>query len=190
MFMGLLEKLQLVFNYAFSSFLEIGLFILTLLFFVLLGLNVKYKRKIVNYLGILTVSIFIVIVFLLNKDYTIYCIDFLLKGLMQYFYFPSTVIYFLMIFLVTIFIIVTIMSNKLTIVKKIVNYLSFAILYFLFFSFIGEVIHSGIDLADKVQLYTNSLILAFIQISNLVFLIWVIYTLFWHLFSYFKKKYD
>lgn len=190
MFMSLLEKLQLVFQYAFSSFLEMSLLILTLLFFVLLGLNIKYKKKIINYAAVATMILFIVIVIILNKEYAMYCVDFLLKGIMEYIYFPSTVIYFTIVFLIAIFSVITVISNKLTLFKKIINYLCFGMLYFLFFSFMVEVIHSGVSLADKSQLYANDLILALVQISNFIFIGWFVYTGFWYLYRYFKKKYD
>lgn len=190
MFMSFLEKLQVIFRYTFSSFLEIELFILTLLFFILLSLNIKHKKKIINYFCIAIVFIFIGTVMFLNNDYTIYCIDFLLKGIMEYIYFPSTVIYFFIVLLVTLFIIFTVISSKLTLFKRVINYLCFGMIYFLFFSFIGEIIRSGVDLADKVQLYTNDLILAVVQISNFIFIGWVIYTFFWYLFRYFKRKYN
>jgi len=40
------------------------------------------------------------------------------------------------------------------------------------------------------QLYTNNTILSLVQISNLLLLIWFIYTMFYKLFLYFKKKFD
>ncbi len=190
MFMSFLEKLEIIFKYAFSSFLEIELLLLTVLFFILLGLNIKHKKKIINYAAITVVFAFIVLLMFINFDYTVYCVNFLLKGILEYIYFPSTVIYFLIVVLVTIFIVITITSNKLTKFKKIINYLCFGMLYFLFFSFISIASYTKVDLADKVQLYTNDLILAIVQISNLVFVCWIIYTVFWYLFRYFKKKYD
>lgn len=190
MFMNFLEKLQLVFGYAFSSFLEMSLLLLTLLFFVLLFLNIKYKKKMINYVASVVVILFIGIVIFLNRDYTMYCIDFLLKGIMKYVYFPSTVIYFFIIFLTTVFLVISIIRDKLSPFKRIINYLCFGILYFLFFSFMGEVIITKVDIADKVSLYTNNLILAIVQISNFIFICWLIYTCFFHLFRYFKKKYD
>lgn len=190
MFMSFFEKIQIIFKYSFSSFLEIGLFLLTLLFFVLLSLNIRRKKKIINYAAIIVMVVFIGTLIALNSEYALYCINFLLKGIMEYIYFPSTVIYFLIIVLVTVLVFITIVSNKLTFSKKIVNYLSFGILYFLFFSFIGIVMHSRVELADRVQLYTNDLILAIVQISNFIFICWFIYTLFWYLFKYFKKRYD
>lgn len=190
MLMSFLEKLEIVFKYSFSSFLEIELLVLTLLFFILLGLNIKRKSKIINYICVAIVCLFIITLMSINIDYTMYCIDFLLKGILNYIYFPSTVIYFFIVVIITGCLIYTVVSDKLSIFKKIINYLCFGILYFLFFSFIGEVIITKVDIADKVSLYTNNLVLAVVQISNFVFICWLIYTCFFHLFRYFKRKYD
>ena len=190
MFMSFLEKLELIFKHSFSSFLEIELLLLTVLFFVLLGLNVTRKNKIINYAAIAVVVVFLLSLMFLNYDYTVYCVNFLTKAVLEYIYFRSTVIYFLIMFLVTVFTVMTIISNKLYLFEKIINYLFFGVLYFFFVSFISVASYTKVDLADKVQLYTNDLILALVQISNLVFVAWIIYISFWNLFKYFKRKYD
>ena len=80
MFMSFLEKLELIFKHSFSSFLEIELLLLTVLFFVLLGLNVTRKNKIINYAAIAVVVVFLLSLMFLNYDYTVYCVNFLTIG--------------------------------------------------------------------------------------------------------------
>ena len=50
MLLPFLEKLTLIGRLLCSSFLEIGLSILTLLFFLILVVNIKAKKKVYNYL--------------------------------------------------------------------------------------------------------------------------------------------
>lgn len=190
MFMSFLEKIQTLFNYIFSSFLTIELFMLMLLFFFLLMLNIKRKQRIVNYFTSICIIIFMGIIIFLNWNYAVYCFDYFMEGIMKNILFPSTVVYFWIVFLVSLFTIITIFSKKDMKFKKYVNYISFAFIYLLFSLFIVEVISNKIILADRVELYTNNVILAIVQISDLIFVLWVIYTLFWYLFRYFKKKYD
>lgn len=190
MFMSFLEKIQTLFNYIFSSFLTIELFMLMLLFFFLLMLNIKRKQRIVNYFTGICIIIFMGIIIFLNWNYAVYCFDYFMEGIMKNILFPSTVVYFWIVFLVSLFTIITIFSKKDMKFKKYVNYISFAFIYLLFSLFIVEVISNKIILADRVELYTNNVILAIVQISDLIFVLWVIYTLFWYLFRYFKKKYD
>lgn len=188
--MSFLEKIQTLFNYMFSSFLTIELFMLILLFFFLLILNIKRKKRIVNYFTSICIIIFMGIIIFLNWNYAVYCFDYFMEGIIKNILFPSTVVYFWIVFLVSLFTIITIFSKKDMKSKKYVNYISFAFIYLLFSLFIVEVISNKIILADRVELYTNNVILAIVQISDLIFVLWVIYTLFWYLFKYFKKKYD
>ncbi len=190
MFLSFLEKLQIILKYSFSSFLAIGLLLLSFLFFLLLIINIKQRKKIVNYFAIFVILLVVILLICFNIDYAIYCSNYLIKGILKYFYFPSTVIYFLLFVVVTFVAIYTTLSNKLSFIKKIINYLCCGIFYFLFFSFISIVSYNKLNLDDKVQLYTNDLILTFVQISNLIFIVWLVYTFFWYLFKFFKKKYD
>ena len=50
--------------------------------------------------------------------------------------------------------------------------------------------YSGVDLINVVDLYKNEVILSIVQISNLLLLVWLIFTLFYELYKYFKKKFD
>ena len=57
-------------------------------------------------------------------------------------------------------------------------------------SFMVLATYDGVDLLDKVNLYKNDTILSLIQISNFLFLVWIIFTGFYHLYKYFKKRFD
>ena len=85
---------------------------------------------------------------------------------------------------------VTVFSKKMTMFKKIFNYIFFVGIYFLFLLFVTLSASNGIELSDMKQLYTNNTILSLVQISNLLLLIWFIYTMFYKLYIYFKKKFD
>ena len=47
-----------------------------------------------------------------------------------------------------------------------------------------------VDLLDIAALYKNDTILSFVQVSNLLLVIWLLFTGFYHLYLFFKKKYD
>ena len=49
---------------------------------------------------------------------------------------------------------------------------------------------SKVDMMDTVSMYTNNYILSLVQISNVIFIFWLIITLFSMLYRFFKKKYD
>ena len=186
MFLSLIEKIGLVIKNAFSSFMGIEMFLIILLLFLFLVLNIKRNNKIVKWSFVISVIAFMAVIIVMNFDYAIYSIDYLLKTIMKYIYFPSTVVYFLIVVLSLVFILISNFS-KMPYYKKVLDISFFSIIYFLFFNFITAIGQYKLDLADKVSLYSNNLVLSIVQISNLVFLIWIIVILFYKLYNYFKK---
>ncbi len=188
--LSLIEKLGVIFRYIFSSFLSIEMFILSLLLFIILVINLKRNNPIIQMVAI---GIYIGFVLGILISYTTYvksCVDSFVKAVMNYVYFPSTIAYFFIIIFVTVMILWTLFRKDLSFFKKVVNYLFFSILYFFFMSFVALAAYDGVDLLDLSSLYQNNTILSLVQISNFILVIWILYTGFYWLFQFFKKKYD
>ena len=185
-----LDKIVLVFKYIFSSYITFELFIFSVLLFILLLINLSRKSLAIN---IALVAIFFGLLLSVVVSYTDYvkiCFKALTKGIMQYIYFPSTIVYFFIILFVTIMIIYTVFSKKLTKFKRIFNYSVFSFIYLLFMLFVTISASNGINLGDMKQLYLNDTILSLIQMSNFMLFLWIIYSLFYKLYVYYKKKFD
>ena len=176
--LSIAEKVGSIFQYLTSSFLAIELFLLCFLFFLFLIINLKYQNKIVHIFLTILFLVFVVLLIVYNSSYVFYCIDFLLKSIMDYIYFPSTAIYFLMY------------SKKIGKVKKTFNYSLFSLLYFFFFSFVAISYYEQLPLADPVLLYQNNMVLSIVQVSNFIFAFWLLITIFYHLYLFFRKKFD
>ncbi len=188
--LSFIEKIGTIFHYLFSSFLSIEMFLFSFLLFLLLLYNLRHKNHIV---GIVAVGIylgFLIGIMITYSDYVQNCIDSFFKMVMNYIYFPSTIVYFFIIVFVTIGILYSLFSKKMTHFKKIINYSFFSILYFFFMSFIALSSYQNVDIMTTTELYKNELILSIVQVSNFILLIWIIYTLFYHLYRYYKKKFD
>lgn len=188
--LSVIEKITIIIKYIFSSFLSIEIFILSLLLFLVLFINHKKNNYI---LQMISVSIFLGFVVGIFATYTTYvhtAIDSLVKRIMHYVYFPSTFVYFFIMLFVTILLIYTMFSNKLSNFKKIFNYAFFSLLFFFFMSFLSLAAIDGVDLTDMTRLYENNVTLSFVQVSNFVLLIWIIYTFFYHLLLIYKNKFD
>ena len=188
--LSLIGKIGVIFKYIFSSFLAIEMFIISLLLFSILLFNLKKENKIVQIISVGIYIGFIIGVMVSYSDYTRVCLDSFIKAIMNYVYFPSTIVYFFIIVFVTIMMLMTVFSSKMTMLKKGVNYFFFSILYFLFMSFMALASYSGVDLINVVDLYKNEVILSIVQVSNLLLLVWCLFTVFYHLYLYFKKKFD
>ena len=166
--LSLIDKIGTIFKYIFSSFLSIEMFVLSILLFIILIVNLKRKNTLVQMIAIGVYIGFIIGIFISYTTYVKTCIDSFSKAVMNYIYFPSTIVYFFIIMFVTVMILVTLFSKKMTQFKKIVNYFFFS----------------------TSVLYKNDTVLSFVQVSNFILLIWLLYTCFYHLYKFFKKKYD
>ena len=190
MAVSFMEKFDLVFRNTFSSFLGIESLAIALLLFLFLVLNISRKSTVVKVGMFLIIVGFLFGVAYLNRSYTIFSIDYLIKVVMNYIYFPSTLVYFIIIVLSAVFIISSNFSKRMPPLKKWLDAIFFTIIYFLFFNFIIVVFNNKLDLTDKVGLYADKTVLSIIQLSNLFFVAWLIVLLFYKLYDYFKNNYD
>ncbi len=190
MAVSFLEKFDLVFRNTFSSFLGIETLAIALLLFLFLVLNISRKSTVVKVGMFLIIVGFLFGVAYLNRSYTIFSIDYLIKVVMNYIYFPSTLVYFIIIVLSAVFIISSNFSKRMPPLKKWLDAIFFTVIYFLFFNFIIVVFNNKLDLTDKVGLYADKTVLSIIQLSNLFFVAWLIVLLFYKLYDYFKNNYD
>ncbi|MBQ6477421.1 MAG: hypothetical protein IJI43_03205 [Bacilli bacterium] len=184
------DKIALVFKYIFSSYITIELFIFSILLFALLIINLKRKSTVIN-IGFVTIFFGLLLSVIVSyTDYIKICFKTLIKSIMKYVYFPSTIVYFFIILFVTCMIIYTIFSKRLTKFKRIFNYSVFSMIYLLFMLFVTISASNGIDLNNMKELYLNDTILSLVQMSNFLLLFWIVYTLFYRLYLYYKKKFD
>lgn len=188
--LGLFDKMKIIFQLLFSSFMSIEIVLFFLLLFLLLVFNVKIKNKLVP----IILSIFLVIGIIgfcfVFSSYAITCLDSFIMKIMDYYYFPSTIVYFfIFIFMVSVCFI-TMFSKKMKPMKKVFNYCCSIIVFLLFSMFIVLAVYSKIDFADTVALYQNNQILTLVQVSNLIVLFWFVVSCFYYLYLFFKKKFD
>lgn len=188
--LNLIEKIKVIFQYLFSSFLSIEMFILSVLLFLILLFSVKKDNHMVQIIAIGVYIGFVIGILISYGTYVRTCVDSFVKAILNYIYFPSTITYFFIILFVTGMILWTLFSKKLDNIKRIINYLFFSILYFFFMSFVALAAYDGVDLVDITQLYENDVILSIVQISNFILVIWILITGFYWLYRYYKKKFD
>lgn len=190
MTMSLIDKLKTVIQAAFSSFMSIEILVGCLLLLLLLIINHKARNKFVPR-GISLLFIGLVITFVIYFwSYIVTCFDTFILKILNYIYFPSTIVYFFIIIFGLFIFLYSMFSQKLSNFKKIFNYIVMILLLYCFCLFVAFSVTSHIELVDKVNLYRNNTILALVQVSNLLFVGWGIFTGFYHLYLYFKRKFD
>jgi hypothetical protein len=188
--LGLFDKMKIIFQLLFSSFMSIEIVLFFLLLFLLLVFNVKIKNKLVP----IILSIFLVIGIIgfcfVFSSYAITCLDSFIMKIMDYYYFPSTIVYFFIFLFMVSVCFITMFSKKMKPMKKVFNYCCSIIVFLLFSMFIVLAVYSKIDFADTVALYQNNQVLTLVQVSNLIVLFWFVVSCFYYLYLFFKKKFD
>ena len=188
--LSLFEKMKIIFELLFSSFMFIELFFLFLLLFLLVVVNMKVKNKVIPIFLTIFFAISVLVLVIYHFSYVATCLDTFIMKVMDYYYFPSTVVFFFLFILAIFIFIYTIFSKRLLTWKKIFNYGIMTVIFLLFSMFIGVASIHHIDLSDVVSLYQNDQILSVVQLSNLIFLCWVVITFFYHLYLFFRRKFD
>lgn len=188
--LSLFEKMKMIFELLFSSFMFLELFLLFLLLFLLGVVNIKANNKILPIFLTVIFGVSILGFVIYHSTYVAMCIDTFIMKVMDYYYFPSTVVFFFLFFIAVLIFIYTLFSKKLLLWKKIFNYGIMSIIFLFFSMFVGSANLNHVDLADTVSLYQHDQILSIVQLSNLVFLCWIVVSFFYHLYLFFRRKFD
>lgn len=188
--LSILDKILLILKYFMSSFLGIEMFLVVLLLFLFLVLNIKKNNSLVK----IIIPIILVAIFLFISGgfhtYVVASIHYFIKKIMTYYYFPSIALYYIIILVVTVIFIYTILRDKMNQIKKVFNYILFSLIYVLFLGFSSYIIYHKMELLLDYSIYNDPLCLSFIQVSNVLFLLWGLVTVFYYLYFYFRKKFD
>ena len=142
--------------------------LLAISFFIILIINTKVKSKTIKYLFLILSLIFLVLITIFDNHY----VYLLLKSLITYIWYPNYLIFVSSILISNIILIYTCLNNKLSIKRKIINYLIFSISYtsYIIFS------RLNIDINSYSSLYQNNS-LTILRIETISFLTWFILTI-------------
>lgn len=187
---SIFSKLKIIFNYFFSSFMSLELLIIVLCVFAFLFLNLKSNKDIVKIFVPISTLLFLAFIAMGFHNYVVAAIEQLIKFIMNYFYFPSMSFYFIIIIITTVYLIYNVWTHRYSEKYKIMNYSFSLVLYILFMGLFSYIVSNNISLSIDYSIYKDKYIISFVQISNIVFAIWVVTILIIKLYKYFKKKYD
>ena len=187
---SIFNKLKIILNYYFSSFMSLELLIMVICVFAFLFLNLKSNKRIFKIFVPISTLLFLAFIAMGFHNYVVAAIEQLIKMVMNYFYFPSMAFYFVIIILSTIYLIYNVWTPKYSDKYKIFNYSFALVLYILFIGLFSYVVSNGISLSIDYSIYKDQYIISFVQISNIVFALWFVAIAIIKLYKYFKKKYD
>ena len=186
--MSFMDKLSVLLNVSLSSKLFIALFILLIVIGIVLIKNnnndVQKNKKI--YL-VITIFISALVIFTFNTSLA-KMFDYMMNIFFIIVYFPNIAIYLAAIIATNIILFVSIFSNKTSKVIKNINIIVYTLINYFLVLLLFTVNKSGLDLFSQSSIYQNESATALIELTSIVFIVWVIFLVLYKLIlSYLRK---
>ncbi|MDD4188415.1 MAG: hypothetical protein PHX04_06675 [Bacilli bacterium] len=183
----LLEKIKTVFNLVYTS----PLFLILLLGIALMIIDILFISKKDSKTKIVYSLVSIILIFFFMYSYLeslLSIFDTIFKNIVAIIYFPSVLEYILMLLISLIILLVSVISKKMNKIVKRINLFVLIINTFIFFLILDQIAKSNVDLANKISIYTNSTLMMLLELSILIFLVWVIGLILYKIIKIFSPK--
>ncbi len=139
--------------------------ILAVTFLFILISNQKLKSELIKYSFIILAAIFLILIIIFDNTYAY---EFL-KAIVSYFWYPNYLMFASTVIIVIIILLYTLINSKLPFIKKILNYLLFALCFSCYVVFS----RLDIDVTKYASLYSSKS-LTVMRIVTITFTIWVL----------------
>ena len=185
--MTFMDKLSVLLNVSLSSKLFIGLFILLIIIGIVLIKNNNNENNNKKIYLMITIFISALVIFTFNTSLA-KMFDYMMNNFFIIIYFPNIAIYLAAIIATNIILFVSIFSNKTSKVIKNINVIVYTFINYLLVLLLFTVNKSGLDLFNQSSIYQNESATALIELTSIVFIVWVIFLVLYKLIlSYLRK---
>lgn len=185
--MTFMDKLSVLLNISLSSKLFIALFIVLIIIGIVLIKNNNNEQKNKKIYLVITIFISALVIFTFNTSLA-KMFDYMMNNFFIIIYFPNIAIYLAAIIATNIILFVSIISNKTSKVIKNINIIVYTFINYLLVLLLFTVNKSGLDLFSQSSIYQNEAATALIELTSIVFIVWVIFLVLYKLIlSYLRK---
>lgn len=189
--LSFIDKLKVLIDVSASS----KLFVLVIAFFFFLGIifyktNNKNKNNVKSiYIGIM---LFILIFLLVSYHESIgNMYDYLVNNLFLMIYFPNLAAYLTAIVIMNIILIVSIFNYKVSKLIKTINITVYCVLNYILALILSLIDKYNLDVFKTESVYKNSSAQALIELSSIIFIVWILFLIIYKLILiYLKKEYQ
>ena len=188
--MSFMDKLSVLLNVSLSSKLFIALFILLIVNGIVLikNNNNDVQNNNIIYL-VITIFISALVIFTFNTSLA-KMFDYMMNNLFIIVYFPNIAIYLAAIIATNVILFVSIFSNKTSKVIKNINIIVYTLINYFLVLLLFTVNKSGLDLFSQSSIYQNESATALIELTSIVFIVWVIFLVLYKLILSYLSKDD
>lgn len=148
--------------------------------------NAKITKKI--YIGIY--AFIIVFVIVAYNKYIVDFIDYMMNNLFIAIYFPNLAIYFAAIVISNIVVLISIFNFKVTKLIKNINIIMYTLINLLLILLIGVITDKKLDIYSQTSIYENSTAHALIELTSLIFILWMIFLIIYRLIRIYQINRD
>jgi len=183
----LFEKLKVLFDLILGSPFFIFLFIFTILIFIILLDSKNYKRKkIKRYIFGIYLLVFIAVIIKYHSSF-LSILDYLINNVFVIFYFPNIAVYAFMIIIINIVMLKSLFSNKDKLLR-VINIAFYSIIMYFMLLIIYTITTEQLNVYDQISLYSNQNTLVLVELSNILFVVWMVLILINKLLNFFETK--
>lgn len=171
--LSLIEKIKTLFTLIFSS----SLFLILLLGIFIILVDIFYISKQSKKVKIMYLVVSFVVIGILLITYFeefLKFIDVLNKNIVMLINFPSLLQYTVIIFITLIIMTISIFNKKINRIISRINIGVFIADLFIFFLILDQINKANIDLSNKVNIYSNTNLMALFEISMIIFVTWLL----------------
>lgn len=172
-YMNIIEKLQIFMNLITNSQLLMGTIVLIVLS-VLLFLNKQINnKKLFRVVLLINIGAFLIMAFF-NSEQLITMYNSIIDKIFMNFYFPSVEVYLFILLFMFVVLFVSIFNIKMKKSYKVTNIITFFTFFYLFLMLLNIIITNNLNIFDISSIYTNKEVVAILELSTLVYALWLI----------------
>ena len=168
-----LSRLKTIGNLIASQSFFVTLFVVLILTLIILLINIKVKSKAPRYAAAIVYIGLAILVLARYGHYVLTLNDSIVEKFFKAMYFPNIVVYLAMLTISLLLMIANIIDERFSVFAKIINTVSFFLIWFLFILVIDSVKKSGLNFYEVKDLYSDRTIMVLLQASMSIFAVWI-----------------
>ena len=183
----LLEKIKTLFDLITSS----PLFLILLSGIILMIIDMLFisnKDKKTQKIYLIVSILLIILILNLYFNSILSILDTISKNIVTIIYFPTILQYIIMLIISIVILLVSIFNKRINKIIKRINIFVLILNTFLFFLILDQINNNNVDLSNKISIYSNSHLMILLELSILIFVIWIISLILYLIIKNFKIK--
>ncbi len=188
--LSLWKMLEIIGNLILSSPFFLMTLIIGLIMVILMIISIRKYKKITRGLMIGVWLFLVLFIVIRYNDYLYVLFDNLINNIFMQIFFPSLVTYVIILLISTGILLYSLFSQNLRKFMKIINFIFTFIIWFLTLLTLDMIVNSGVNIYEPLTIYSDKTLLVLVEMSMIVFGVWMLLLLSIKLILILIKKSD